>query len=146
MKASPTRSNTFHLNLGLAPPTGFALRVHDRRPVIRPADQALARAERFIFKQFGQRLSLLDLAATVGLSRQHLLKLFRLRHAASPTQYLYERRLRVAADQLADTGHSIKEIARSCGFANEFHFSRKFKLAYGKSPRLWRSQKWSGPG
>ena len=44
------------------------------------------------------------------------------------------------------TGLSIKEIAEHCGFANAFHFSRKFKLAYGQSPRLWRSQKWSSAG
>ena len=138
--------NTFHLNLGLALLTGFALRVHARMPVVSPGDQALARAEQFILRQFGQSLSLMDLAAAAGVSRQHLLKLFRNRHATTPTHYLYERRLGVAADQLMHTGLCIKEIAERCGFANAFHFSRKFKQAYGSSPRIWRLQKWASTG
>ncbi|MCX6894981.1 MAG: AraC family transcriptional regulator [Verrucomicrobia bacterium] len=136
--------NTFHLNLGLALLAGFALGVQARIPALNPGDQALLRAEHFLAKKFGQPLSLAHTATAAGVSRQHLLKLFRLRRGNTPTQYLYERRLCAAADQLAHTGLSIKEIAGHCGFANEFHFSRKFKEAYGKSPRAWRSQKWSG--
>ena len=138
--------NTFHLNLGLALLAGFALRLHDGTPVVSQGGQALARAEQFILKQFGRHLSLMDLAAAAGVSRQHLLKLFRNRHGTSPTHYLYERRLGVAADQLTHTGLSIKEIAEHCGFANAFHFSRKFKQAHGQSPRSWRSQKWARAG
>lgn len=138
--------NTFHLSLGLALLTGFALGVHTRTPVLSLGDQALARAERFISREFGQHISLMDLASTAGVSRQHLLKLFRNRRGTTPTQYLYQRRLRVAADQLTHTGLSIKEIAGHCGFANAFHFSRKFKAAYRMSPRAWRSQRWSSAG
>ena len=135
---------TFHLNLGLALLTGFALRGHARAPVMSAGDQALARAEQFISKQSGECLSLSDMSVAAGVSRQHLLKLFRNHYGTSPTRYLYERRLGVAADQLMHTGLSIKEIAEKSGFANEFHFSRKFKQAYGESPRSWRSKKWSG--
>ena len=38
---------------------------------------------------------------------------------------------------------SIEEIALRCGFTNAFHFSRKFRQTYGKSPRAWRAQTWS---
>jgi AraC-like DNA-binding protein len=145
-QADPFLENTFHLSLGLALLTGFALGAHARIPVLSPGDRALARAEGFVLKEFGQRISLLDLATTAGVSRQHLLKLFRNRRGTTPTQYLYERRLWVAADQLTHTGLSIKEIAEQCGFANAFHFSRKFKEAYRMSPRAWRSQKWSSAG
>ncbi len=135
--------NTFHLNLGLALLTGFTLRIDTRMPAVSQGNQALLRAEQFILKQFGQCVSLKQMAAAAGVSRQHLLKLFRHRHGTSPTHYLYERRLAVAADQLAHTGLSIKEIAEHCGFVNPFHFSRKFKQSYGLSPRSWRSQKWA---
>ena len=136
--------NTFHLNLGLALLSGFALRINTKTPAVSRGNQALARAEQFMLKQFAQNLSLKEMAAAAGVSRQHLLKLFQNRHGTSPMNYLYERRLAVAADHLVHTGLSIKEIAEHCGFANPFHFSRKFKLAYGLSPRNWRSQKWAG--
>jgi AraC-like DNA-binding protein len=140
----PFLENSFHLSLGLALLTGFALGVHQTKTSTSvPGDQILGRAEEFIQNEFGQRLSLADIAAAAGVSRQHLLKLFRLRRGNTPTQILYERRLGVAADQLTHTGLSIREIAEHCGFANEFHFSRKFKEAYGKSPRDWRSEQWS---
>jgi AraC-like DNA-binding protein len=143
---APNIENSFHLNLGLALLTGYALGVQAKIPVLNPREQALVRVQQFILKEFGKRLSLMDLATAGGVSRQHLLKLFRNRRGASPIQYLFERRLSVAADQLAHTGLPIKAIAEFCGFANEFHFSRKFKEAYGKSPRVWRSQKWSSTG
>ena len=139
----PSLENTFHLSLGLALLAGMALGAQARIAAPSPGDQALARAEHFILNEFGRSLSLADLATTAGVSRQHLLKLFRTRRGNTPTHCLYERRLGAAADQLAHTGLSIKEIAEHCGFANEFHFSRKFKEAYGRSPRLWRSRKWS---
>jgi AraC family transcriptional regulator of arabinose operon len=145
-QSDPGTESTFHLSLALALLAGYCLGVQAKIPVLNSGQQTLARAEQFILTEFGRHLSLMDLAMAAGVSRQHLLKLFRNRRGTSPTRYLYERRLGVAADQLIHTGLSIKEIAGYCGFANEFHFSRKFKAAYGKSPRDWRSQKWSSAG
>ena len=134
---------TFHLSLGVALVSGFALGIQARMSAPKPGDQALVRVEQFISNEFGRRLTLSDLAKAAGVSPQYLLKLFRLQRGYTPTRYLYERRLNVAADQLTHTGLSIKEIALYCGFANEFHFSRKFKATYGESPRSWRSRNWS---
>lgn len=139
----PDVENSFYLNLGLALLTGHALSLQTNIRVARPGEQALLRAKEFVLKEFGRDLSLKDLAAAANVSKPQLLKLFRDFVGASPTQYLYEQRLCTAAEKLAHTGLSIKEIAQGCGFANEFHFSRKFKQAYGKSPRVWRQQEWS---
>lgn len=136
--------NSFYLNLGLALLTGHALYVQADIRASTPGEQALSRAKQFILKEFGRNLSLEDLAVAATVSKPQLLKLFRHFIGASPIQYLYEQRLSAAAEKLAHTGVSIKEIAQTCGFANEFHFSRKFKEAYGKSPRAWRLQEWSG--
>lgn len=143
--SDPSLENVFHLSLGLALLTGFALGAQAGISVPGPGNQILTRAEKFISKESGRRISLADMATAAGVSRQHLLKLFRLRLGITPTQCLYQCRLGVAADQLAHTGLSIKEIAQHCGFANEFHFSRKFKETHGKSPRAWRAREWAGP-
>jgi AraC-like DNA-binding protein len=135
--------NNFYLNLGLALLTGHALSVQADIRVSTPGEQALSRAKQFILKEFGRNLSLEDLAAAAKVSKPQLQKVFRNLLGASPVQYLYEQRLCAAAEKLAHTGLPIKEIAHDCGFANEFHFSRKFKKAYGKNPRAWRLQEWS---
>ncbi len=137
--------NSFYLNLGLSLLIGHALSVQADIRVPAPGEQALSRAKQFILKELGRSLSLNDLAAAASVSRPQLIKLFQNFLGASPIQYLYKQRLCAAAEKLAHTGLHIKEIAQSCGFANEFHFSRKFKEAYGKNPRSWRRQEWAHP-
>jgi AraC-like DNA-binding protein len=142
---APGIEDSFYLNLGLALLTGHALSVQPDICTARPEEQALSRAKQFILKEFGRSLSLNNLAMAANVSKPQLLRLFRDFIGASPIQYLYEQRLCAAAERLVHTGLSIKEIAEGCGFANEFHFSRKFKQAYGRSPRVWRSEKWAVP-
>jgi transcriptional regulator GlxA family with amidase domain len=49
-------------------------------------------------------------------------------------------RLDRAATLLVRSNFSVQEIAELCGFASAFHFSRRFKEAYGQSPRELRQQ------
>ena len=137
-----TLEDNYFLGLGLALLSGFAFQVQTGRKIQSPAEEALARLDDFVSREYASPLKLADLATAAGVSRQHLMKLFRERSWPTPTQYLYEKRLETALDWLSHTGLSIEEIALRCGFANAFHFSRKFRHAYGKSPRAWRTQAW----
>jgi len=142
---TPTQmlENCYHLSLGLALLSGFALSVQAGKTAKNSGDEALERMEAFISCEYSKPLKLAHLATAAGVSRQHLLKLFRERQWPTPTDYLYGKRLEKSADLLAHTGLSVGEIADRCGFANPFHFSRKFRQTYGKSPRAWRIQTWS---
>ena len=56
-------------------------------------------------------------------------------------QWILERRLEAARDDLTSTRgryQTIAAIARRWGFADSTHFSRRFRRAYGMSPREWR--------
>jgi AraC-like DNA-binding protein len=56
-------------------------------------------------------------------------------------QWMLERRLDAARHDLTSPhghGQTIAAIARRWGFADSKHFSRRFRLAYGMSPREWR--------
>jgi AraC-like DNA-binding protein len=56
-------------------------------------------------------------------------------------QWILERRLEAARDQLTSSRgrrQTIAAIARHWGFADPTHFSRRFRQAYGMSPREWR--------
>ena len=56
-------------------------------------------------------------------------------------QWIIERRLEAAHGELASPHgrhQTIATIARRWGFADSTHFSRRFRQAYGMSPREWR--------
>ncbi len=133
----------YDLSVGLALLCDFALAVESGGAERRnSADEALARVAQFVSRELSQPLQLADLARAAGVSRQHLLKIYRDRGRETPTEYLYAKRLEAARDWLAHTGLSVGEIADRCGFANAFHFSRKFRQSHGMSPRAWRDRHW----
>ncbi|XYD12195.1 helix-turn-helix transcriptional regulator (plasmid) [Methylobacterium sp. NMS12] len=81
-----------------------------------------------------------QLAAAMGVSLRRLQELFheRGRHISD---YIWERRLQVAAKRLADPAclHlSIGMLAYGCGFSNQAHFARRFKARHGMAPREYR--------
>ena len=56
-------------------------------------------------------------------------------------QWIVERRLEAARRELTSPrgrNQTVAAIARRWGFADSTHFSRRFRLAYGMSPREWR--------
>jgi AraC-like DNA-binding protein len=76
-------------------------------------------------------------AGLVGISSRYLQDLF---HAEQSTvsDWIWKRRLERSRRYLADplhAGDSIAQIALSCGFADFGHFSRRYKEAFGVSPR-----------
>ncbi len=76
-------------------------------------------------------------AELVGISPRYLQDLF---HADGTTvsDWIWKRRLEKSRRDLADplrAGDSIAQIALACGFADFGHFSRRYKEAFGASPR-----------
>ena len=66
----------------------------------------------------------------------YLCRLFRQELHTTPHKYLANLRLQAAADILrVESGRSITEIARMCGYHDPLYFSRMFKKRYGVSPR-----------
>ncbi len=79
-----------------------------------------------------------ELEALTGLSRYELARQFRRVSGTSPYRYLLMRRLDDARKQLA--GHAaLAEIALDAGFADQAHFTRMFKAAYGLTPASYRA-------
>ena len=136
----------FYLGLGLALMCDFASAVRSGKKTDTGAEAALAKMEQFIWKEFASNLSLHDIARAVGVSRQHLLKLCRMHNKHTPMVQLYAARLEIATDLLRQTGLPISAVAEKCGFVSIFHFSRKFKQAYGESPAAWRRGLWHATG
>ncbi|MBM7790777.1 helix-turn-helix domain-containing protein [Tenggerimyces flavus] len=84
-------------------------------------------------------LSLAELATAARVSSGHLSRLFRERFAVGPVAAIELVRLARAATLLQRSNLSVGAVSESCGFANPFHFSRRFSSAYGASPRAYRA-------
>ncbi|MEM6820645.1 MAG: AraC family transcriptional regulator [Verrucomicrobiota bacterium] len=132
----------YYLSLATALLQGFADAYHGHLTPSRPETYVFQRFQEFISREYRQDLKLADLAKAAGVSRQHLLKLFRIAGKPTPTKMLYQLRTAQGAELLQHTGMSLSEISDQCGFQNPFHFSRRFKQRFGMSPRDYRKQCW----
>lgn len=83
-------------------------------------------------------LGLPDLARSVGLSPNHLGRLFREHLGQPPMQYLQALRLEQARNLLRHTDLRVNEIAWQVGWRDPLYFSRLFKRETGCSPSTFR--------
>jgi AraC-like DNA-binding protein len=74
-----------------------------------------------------------ELEAVSGLSRYELARQFRARFGTSPYRYSLMRRLDLARSRLRG-GMRLADAALTAGFADQAHFTRVFRSAYGVTP------------
>lgn len=114
-------------------------RIHREAP-----HPSVERAKSLIHIHFQEDLSLEHLAWDVGLTPEHLVRLFRKFEATTPMKYLWHYRVLRANEMLIQTGLPIGEIAHRCGFKTSYHFARTIKQATGRTPSEIRTLHWKG--
>ncbi|MDD7939198.1 AraC family transcriptional regulator [Actinomycetospora lutea] len=95
----------------------------------------------YIQTHLHQRLTLDDLAASVGLSKFHFARQFRGSTGTTPHEFVLRRRLDRARLLLQRTSTPLPEIARTCGFADQSHMNRVVKKRLGATPGTIRAQR-----
>ena len=80
------------------------------------------------------RLTVEMLSREVGLSVAHFARAFKETMGRAPHQYLLALRLERARRLLETTEASLSDIAQRAGFADQAHFTRLFKRAFGTTP------------
>ena len=78
------------------------------------------------------------LASISNMSLRAFERRFRAAFHLTPQRFLRKLRLRIASRALIYTDESLSEIALSCGFADQSHFSREFRRQFGRTPREYR--------
>jgi AraC-like DNA-binding protein len=101
-------------------------------------EDPIAQARRLLASDFGAELALPAVAARVGLSYETFRRRFAREEGKSPGRYRDERRIEAAIDLLATTRLPHRVIASTLGFADEYHFSKRFRALTGRSPRAQR--------
>ena len=86
------------------------------------------------------RQTIQELALECNLSESHLQHLFKENTGLGLGRLLIERRMKRAAELLAQTNLSIKEIAWTVGYEHTSSFTRAFERHFREAPRCFRQR------
>jgi AraC-like DNA-binding protein len=122
----------------LAAVTGqLAVLVYDceARQLRRP-HAAVTRALAYIQAHWSEDFTLADLAQAAEMSSFYLIRIFRQHVGVTPSAYRRALRVR-AAQSLLKAGWEPAAAAAECGFCDQSHLNRHFKLITGVTPRQY---------
>jgi AraC-like DNA-binding protein len=89
-------------------------------------------------EHYSEPLSNKDMAKMAGMSLRAFERKFQGEFHATPQHYLRRLRLRMASRALVNTNQPISQVAQSCGFSDQSHFTREFRSHFGSTPREYR--------
>ena len=108
---------------------------------IRSPGEIVALVKEYMHVNYSNQIDLAQTADALGFSSAYLTKVFREQLQTTPSKYLNEYRMMIAKQLLRDTALPVKSISEQVGFADPFHFSKRFKLYSGYSPAQFRMQR-----
>jgi len=119
-------------------------RVAARIPAAKPATRAhtlglVERARVLIEGAGGVGISLQSMADEAGLSRFHLLRLFKAAYGVTPLAYAEKQRMDAAALLLSSTRRPIGEVAAELGYDSPSAFAKTFRRHRRASPAAFRA-------
>jgi len=120
----------------------LAILIRRRRESARPGPPPawLRRVREALIDRHPERgLRIADLARVAGVDPAHLARAFRAHYGTTAGAYLREIRVQRAAAALARPSAALSQIALDAGFADQSHFTRVFRTAYGVTPQRWRA-------
>jgi AraC-like DNA-binding protein len=99
---------------------------------------AVGRARQFLDAERTRLVHSTELESITGLTRYDLARQFRIMFGTSPHRYLLMRRLEFARERIHGE-RPLVEVACDAGFADQAHFTRAFKSAFGLTPARYRA-------
>jgi AraC-like DNA-binding protein len=98
----------------------------------------LSQAQVLIQERLAEPISIAALADEIGISHNHLIRLFRNAHGQTVQSYIRARRAERARYLLTHTTKPIKAIAVEVGMPDVQSLNKTLRKVYGKSPRAVR--------
>lgn len=84
------------------------------------------------------RLTVAEMAATVGLSESWFSNVFKQTTGKTPLQWQLARRIDLAKKLLVDSDLAVAEVAAQLGFTDQAHLTKAFRQIAGDTPAAWR--------
>ena len=100
--------------------------------------QRLRQVDDLIEARLDARLTVQDIADTLGLSAGFFCRAFRTANGQSPHDHIIDRRIAHARALLADPALDLSAIANASGFASHAHMTATFRKRLGVTPRELR--------
>ncbi len=104
--------------------------------------RAVRQAKECMAANLDMKISLEEMARGVGLSRYHLLRVFKKHTGVPPHLFRTQRRIDLAK-QLLRQGMPLAQVALDTGFVDQSHFTNKFRQFTGATPTQYLSPDFS---
>lgn len=110
----------------------------ERSPANMPG--AVQQIKYLVASRYSQELRIGTLAYEVGISPEHLSRLFKKETGQTLTSYILEQRLNTALNMMKNSHVPFKRIAVECGFKNVNYFTTCFKKHIQMTPSEYRAR------
>ena len=104
------------------------------------SSSAVRKAVEYVDANYRSMITLDDLCAECGVTKQHLCHLFRTTLHARPMEYVAKRKLQAAKELLTGTSMTIEAIAENTGFCSASYFCEVFKRYEGMTPTQFKRE------
>ena len=98
----------------------------------------VSEAEAYIMKHLHEAINIAEMSSQLGISHNHLLRLFHEEHHCTIQYFIRDMRAEIARQMITDTSESIKEIAIKVGCQDLQYFNKLIRSATGLSPSALR--------
>jgi AraC family transcriptional regulator, melibiose operon regulatory protein len=93
----------------------------------------------FIFQNYGNKITLDDIAASGSVCRSKCCQLFSEYIGQTPNNYLTGYRIGKSCEMLKESNMSVLEVSMACGFQSPSYFTSIFQKEIGLTPREYRN-------
>lgn len=97
-------------------------------------------ASSYMLEHMDKKITISEISERMHVSQTQLKNSFRNYYGESVYKYIRSRKMKLAADQLAEGQLSVMEIAGMFGYENCSKFAAAFRGEYGVSPSTYRKQ------
>lgn len=115
-------------------------RPHGQSPRLHDPDAPIKLAVDFIKANYARKLTLEEIAAEAGFSKQYFANRFKKSIGMTVVAYINLVRCRKAKKLLVQKKMSVLQVANQCGFDNASYFSKTFREVMGVLPSEIRAQ------